>query len=193
MIEGRAAMFKRLYTGIGNWINYNEENIFYLLKENCKLDLENFPTNTPKKTDSALLEAIEKNLRYSAARICNLGMEDEVPALYEMLEDLKSPRTFPCNWDISKYIDNETDFGHFSESESEDTFENPSNLFESKSLSIGRLCVIHSSLPKEEPFFVGKIIAVNGRRPNREIRIQWLEHAGNQRTLFGNGTWELSG
>jgi hypothetical protein len=50
---------------------------------------------------------------------------------------------------------------------------------------------VRSDLP-DEPFFVAQIIAVNGQRPRREVRVQWFEHTSSRYTLFGNGSWELS-
>ena len=52
--------------------------------------------------------------------------------------------------------------------------------------------IARSNLP-DEPFFVAQIISVNGQRPRREVRVRWLEHVGTRYTLFGNGSWELSG
>ena len=46
---------------------------------------------------------------------------------------------------------------------------------------------------ENEPYFIGQIIEVNGRIPNREVRVRWFKHIGKRNGLYGNGRWELLG
>lgn len=135
--EGEVCLFKREFSGIGDWKNYeNIDQLFHLIKPNCSINAELFPTNTPKNTDPDILDRIEQNIKYCSTRIANLGFGDLIQELYDTLEDLKNPQTYEFNWDISKYtkITNE----EYYESSSDGSFDNPHELRNNLQLKLNK-------------------------------------------------------
>ena len=126
--ENEVCLFKREFSGIGDWENFEEKDqLFHLIKPNCSIKKELFPTNRPKNTDQETLDRIEQNIRYCSTRIANLGFGDLIHELYDALEDLKHPQTYECNWDVSKYVEIENEEFE-DESSSDGSFANPHEL-----------------------------------------------------------------
>jgi hypothetical protein len=198
-VDEKTCMYKRAYTGIGEWSSYDDgEEEFELLFPGCTIDLDLFPTNTPKQTNEDILKAIEKNIQFCSARICNLGKPDAVTDLYIALDNLRNPKTYRCNWILDKYLNPDRNIEEEEDRESVDTFEEPIDNVEYLNLSIDkynfyfnfRFVVVRADL-ENEPYWIGQVVSVNGIIPRREVRVRWLKHFGKRNGLYGSGIWKL--
>jgi hypothetical protein len=121
--NGEVCLFKKEFTGIGDWTNYDgSEESFHLIKSDCTISRELFPTNTPKKTDEMTLNRIRQNIEHCSSRIINLGFEYLIDDLYDTLEEITNPPTYNFNWDINKYLNPDEEYNSENEMSSEDSF-----------------------------------------------------------------------
>ena len=202
-LEDEVCMYKRLYTGVGSWSTYDGSDHYNILNEDCILDSTLFPCNTPKSTDILSIEAMDKNIRSCANRIKGLGLSNEIPNLFKALDDIRNPSTFDFNWRTEKYLLDIPEQEYFTDNdiESVESFNKSRQLDVNMNFTVNKYITIFiynryvialSDLP-DELFFVGQIKEVRGRRPDRMLKLAWLDHGRSSKILFGNGSWELNG